>query len=206
MTFISYAQNYEDVILWRALRDVNHGLYVDVEAGDPEELSVTRAFYERGWSGINVEHLDQHLAKLAHDRPRDTNLKAAVGREAGLRSFHAIEETGLSTLDPQIAARQQAAGWEVHDTVVPILTLAKILEDCAPPTIHFLKIDVEGTEAEVLEGLNLERIRPWSIVIEATAPSFVTEGSERGSQLITRENWEHLIVENHYRFAKREAA
>ena len=38
-------------------------------------------------------------------------------------------------------------------------------------TIHFLKIDVEGAEAEVLEGLNLERIRPWIIVIEANEPN-----------------------------------
>jgi hypothetical protein len=44
---------------------------------------------------------------------------------------------------------------------VPVLPLAKILEDCAAPTIHFLKIDVEGAEHEVLEGLNLDRARPW---------------------------------------------
>ena len=37
MPFISYAQNYEDVILWRALRDVEHGFYVDVGAADPED-------------------------------------------------------------------------------------------------------------------------------------------------------------------------
>jgi hypothetical protein len=32
MPFISYAQNYEDVILWRALRHVEKGFYVDVGA------------------------------------------------------------------------------------------------------------------------------------------------------------------------------
>ena len=72
--------------------------------------SVTRAFYERGWSGINIEPLDEYFDRLMQARPRDTNLKVAVGREVGLRAFHAIEGTGLSTLDPQVAARQQAAG------------------------------------------------------------------------------------------------
>ena len=43
--------------------------------------------------------------RLVQDRPRDTNLKVAVGREAGLRAFHDIHGTGLSTLDPEIAAR-----------------------------------------------------------------------------------------------------
>ena len=30
MPFISYGQNSEDVVLWRALRDIENGFYVDV--------------------------------------------------------------------------------------------------------------------------------------------------------------------------------
>jgi hypothetical protein len=30
--FISYAQNYEDVMLFRALKNINQGFYVDVGA------------------------------------------------------------------------------------------------------------------------------------------------------------------------------
>ena len=192
MSFISYAQNYEDVILWRALHDVERGFYVDVGAADPEEWSVTRAFYERGWWGINVEPLEQYFHKLKQARPRDTNLKVAVGREAGVRTLHTIAETGLSTFDPKIAARHRAAGWDTNETGVPTLTLAKILEDCAPSTIHFLKIDVEGAELEVLEGMNLDRVRPWIILIEATEPF---------STVSTRDNWEHLVTGQGYQFA-----
>ena len=192
MPFISYAQNYEDVMLWRALRDVEKGFYVDVGAADPEELSVTRAFYDRGWSGINVEPLDEYFGKLVQARPRDRNLKVAVGREAGLRTLYTIAGTGLSTFDPQIAARHQATGWVAHETVVPVLTLTKILEDCGLPTIHFLKIDVEGAEAEVVESLNLERVRPWIIVVEATEPF---------STVSARDKWERLITDRGYGFA-----
>ena len=63
MPFVSYAQNYEDVMLWRVLRDVERGFYVDVGAADPEEWSVTRAFYDRGRSGINVEPLEEYFNK-----------------------------------------------------------------------------------------------------------------------------------------------
>jgi FkbM family methyltransferase len=192
MPFISYAQNYEDVILWRALRDVENGFYVDVGAADPEEWSVTRAFYDRGWSGINVEPLDDYFDKLTKARPRDTNLKVAVGKESGVRTLHTIPETGLSTFDPEIALRQQAAGLQIQETVVPVLTLGKILEHCGGPIFHFLKIDVEGAEAEVVEGLDLERFRPWIIVIEATEPV---------SRVSTREKWEHGIASHRYSFA-----
>ena len=55
MTVISYAQNFEDVMLWRALQHVGAGYYVDIGANDPVVDSVTRWFYEQGWSGLNIE-------------------------------------------------------------------------------------------------------------------------------------------------------
>jgi len=54
MTFISYAQNFEDVMLWRALGHVSAGRYIDVGAQDPVVDSVSKAFYEHGWRRIHV--------------------------------------------------------------------------------------------------------------------------------------------------------
>ncbi len=64
MTFISYAQNFEDVMLWRALKHVERGFYIDVGAFSPDLDSVTRAFSERGWRGINIEPNPHYLAQL----------------------------------------------------------------------------------------------------------------------------------------------
>ena len=156
MPFISYAQNYEDVILWRALRDVEKGYYVDVGAADPQVDSVTCAFYERGWSGINIEPLDEHFIKLTQARPRDTNLKVAVGQGSGRAgaacfprngSFYAgCENRGATPERRLFGLRDFGAG---ADAAQRYLRIAR------QPIIHFLKIDVEGAEAEVLEGLNL---------------------------------------------------
>ena len=60
---ISYAQTREDVLLWRALHNVDRGFYIDVGAHDPTALSVTRAFYDHGWHGIDVENLIRHTPK-----------------------------------------------------------------------------------------------------------------------------------------------
>jgi hypothetical protein len=54
---ITYAQNFEDVLLARVFRGRTDGFYVDVGAGDPIELSVTKWFYDLGWSG-NGRHID----------------------------------------------------------------------------------------------------------------------------------------------------
>jgi hypothetical protein len=53
--FVSYAQNFEDVMLWRALRSLESGFYIDVGANDPTIDSVTKAFYASRWHGINIE-------------------------------------------------------------------------------------------------------------------------------------------------------
>ena len=68
MRFVSYAQNWEDVMLWRALGHVGQGFYVDVGAFSPDEHSVTRAFYDLGWSGINIEPNPQRIAELKAKR------------------------------------------------------------------------------------------------------------------------------------------
>jgi len=51
---ISYAQNFEDVMLNRVFRDRVDGFYVDFGAADPVNLSVTKWFYDLGWTRGNI--------------------------------------------------------------------------------------------------------------------------------------------------------
>ena len=60
----SYAQNFEDVILWRALKDVDRGFYVDIGAQDPITDSVSLCFYEAGWRGVHVEPSPHFAARI----------------------------------------------------------------------------------------------------------------------------------------------
>ncbi len=74
MNFLSFAPNFEDVLLWRALKDVAGGFYIDAAATDPDEGSVTRAFYDRGWRGVNVAESPESYTRLLAGRPRDVTL------------------------------------------------------------------------------------------------------------------------------------
>lgn len=71
---ISYSQNFEDVILNRFFKNTNIGFYVDVGAHDPIIDSVTKHFYDKGWSGINIEPVNLAFKKLQAERKRDINL------------------------------------------------------------------------------------------------------------------------------------
>lgn len=79
MNFISYARNFEDVMLSRAFRDVASGFYVDARAGDPLCGSVTKHFYDAGWTGINCESREKFYQMLRASRARDINWKMALG-------------------------------------------------------------------------------------------------------------------------------
>ena len=189
--FVSYAQNFEDVMLWRTFKNVEKGFYIDIGAQDPVTDSVSMAFYENGWRGVHVEPVPYYADRLRLARPDETIIQAAVARKSGLLTFFEIEATGLSTADPQIAEKHRAAGYNVRETAVPCLTLNEILDRYRDRDIHWMKIDVEGLEAELLQGWQPSEIRPWVIVVESTLPN---------TQVETHMRWEPLLTELGYSF------
>jgi FkbM family methyltransferase len=191
VTFVSYAQNFEDVLLWRALREVKHGFYIDIGAAHPDIDSVTRAFYDRGWSGINIEPTREFSVRLVAARPRDLNLQIAIAAEAGEAELFVADGTGLSTLDPDGVVAITRTGIAVHRGPVKVETLAEICRRHASPVIHFMKIDVEGTEQAVLAGADFRAFRPWIVLVEATTPMSTEPSYAR---------WEPLLLEASYRF------
>jgi FkbM family methyltransferase len=192
MTFISYAQNFEDVILWRALKHVKDGFYIDVGANDPEVDSVTKAFYERGWRGINIEPLLLHYVDLKRDRARDINLNCAAGDAVGEINLFECDVRGWATADASTIERLTDSGHVGKLHRVLVTTLTNICSQNAPNEIHFLKVDVEGFEVEVLAGMDFERYRPWIVVVEATKPNSNEE---------THQQWEGMLLASRYQYA-----
>lgn len=194
MTFISYAKNLEDVMLWRALKHIDQGFYTDIGAWSPDIDSVTRAFYDAGWSGINIEPNIEFFQQLKAKRPNDMNLQVAVGDFEGVATMDFLTNPGLSTINYSIAQDHQAAGWEVFRREVELRTLATIWRKqlANEQPVHFLKVDVEGFETAVLRGNDWERCRPWIIVVEATLPM---------SQIDVYAEWQPILLEARYKFA-----
>lgn len=166
---ISYAQNFEDVLLFRCFGKLPDGFYVDIGAFDPVIDSVTKAFYDQGWSGINVEP-GPRIEDLRRDRPRDINLAIAISVAEGEADFwEHTDGPGTSTLCADIAAQVAEVAGERIRHRVPTLTLAQLLSRHAPDRhIHFLKIDAEGSEEAIIAGGDWQRFRPEVLVVEST--------------------------------------
>lgn len=174
---VSYANNHEDVLLCRAFSERTDGIYVDVGAGHPTYESITKNLYDQGWHGINIEPNRALYQELARERPRDVNLCAAAGpRESEIDFYQAAssESWGLSTCDMSVATRNTAQGWKYSKVTVPVLRLGDVIDRYLDRQVDLLKIDVEGYEEGVLQGLDLATNQPKVLMIEATLPMSTT--------------------------------
>jgi FkbM family methyltransferase len=187
----SYAQNFEDVILHRALKTVQNGFYIDIGAQDPVTDSVSLAFYELGWRGVHVEPHHVFSEKLRLARPDETILELAVGARSGVIQFFVTSDTGLSTANPEIAESNSIRGYPSQVREVKALKTSELLDRYKNRDIHWLKIDVEGFEKEVIEGWLPSNVRPWIVVVEATKP-MTAEPSHA--------EWDPLLVSLGYDF------
>lgn len=188
---ISYAQNFEDVILARVFQGKTDGFYVDIGAMDPELASVTKHFYDLGWRGVNVEPDPRFHQRLCRERARDINLCVAVSAEGGERLFHDSELHGLSTFSPHLAAHFSKMNLSFHTRRVKTISLREICEQYCRQTIDFMKIDVEGAEKEVLESGDWSVFRPRVVLLEAITPDTFAPSWDR---------WEPLLIANGYIF------
>jgi FkbM family methyltransferase len=164
----TYAQYNEDLVLKALLSDVKGGFYIDVGANDPGLDSVTKLFYQSGWTGINIEPIKKQLELFKVKRPRDINLCLGVGEEETKMLFREYSDiSGHSTFSESYIS-EESASLKFTEYMVEIVTLKKILSKHAPKKpIDFMKIDVEGFEYEVIKGNDWSEYRPSILCIEA---------------------------------------
>jgi FkbM family methyltransferase len=190
---ISYAQRLEDYHLEQVFAGEPPGFYIDVGAGHPIADNVSYWFYLKGWRGLVIEPQRALCGLYAHLRPRDIAVETLVGRSEGEAEFHIVE--GMHGLSTAVAAHTRAAlalGATVKPVLMPMTTLAALTAAHKVGTVDFLKIDVEGAEADVLAGADWQRCRPRVVLVEALAPGSLEESWSA---------WEPTLTAAGYRFA-----
>jgi FkbM family methyltransferase len=199
-----YSQQGEDALLDYFFAFKPSGYFVDVGAFDGTHLSNSYIFEQRGWSGLCIEPTPPYYELCVKNRPGSRCVRAAcVSSEKGDVTFQ-FERGGLFSgisadagfvRDTFQRAHVPFRGFESMQ--VPAATLNSLIGN-GVSEVDFISIDVEGTEAEVLTGLDLDRYKPRVLVLEANTAAEKQALDEylvpRGYRLARSMNWNHFYV------------
>lgn len=150
------------------LKNKKEGIYIDIGANDPNHWNNTKYFYNKGWSGINIEPNPELFSKLSKFRPRDINLNIGMGPKKGALKFYKMSDDKISTFDAATIPEFERAGHKVIETLeLPVLPLKDIFEKYYPDKkVDFISVDVEGFDLEVLKSNDWSKYRPVFVILE----------------------------------------
>ncbi len=181
----------EKLAVWEYLDFADAGVFVEVGAHDPKNLSQTWFLERMGWTGVLVEPLPDKCEALRRERPASRVFEAAVSApdrcgEADFYTHGMFSSLEKNVIDNQIP----------FDSVirVRVVTLESVLQEAGIGPIDFLSIDTEGTELDVLSGLDIAAHRPRLVLVEDHVHSLDIHNDLRGKRyrLIRRtgfNNW-----------------
>ena len=145
------------------------GFFIDVGCHQPLLNNNTYILYKKGWRGINVDLDFGAIDMFDFFRKEDTNIHAALSNsidEKNLYFFH--NRSAVNTLCKETGKNYK----EIKR--IKTITLNNIIENSEYKNqeIDFLSIDVEGSEIDVLQGLDFNKYRPKLVVLEFIDHSF----------------------------------
>ncbi len=153
----------ESLQVWEFFACAEEGVFVEVGANAPKDLSQTWLLEKMGWSGVLVEPLPDRCEALRRERPNSKVFEVAVGppEKTGEADFYV--QDAFSSLAPNLKDNVMDYRSVIR---VNVVTLDAVLDEAGITRVDFLSVDTEGTELEVFRGLDLRRRRPSLILVE----------------------------------------
>ncbi|MEO8414426.1 MAG: FkbM family methyltransferase [Ginsengibacter sp.] len=195
---ICYAQEGEDLILETFFQNVGKGFYIDIGAYHPVRFSNTYLFYLKGWRGINIDASPGSMDIFKTLRPEDINVEVAIGKDEKTLTYYMFDESALNGFSKEISEyRHNNTRYKIQQKIeLPLKRLETVLNEHIPlnSTIHFMDIDVEGLDLDVLQSNNWNKYKPLMMLVET---SLVSDGlgmdspihlflSEKGYRLVAK--------------------
>lgn len=189
-----YSQCGQDKLVHEIFKDLKYGYFVDVGAADGVQISNTYFLEsEWEWDGICIEPHTSNFEKLRVNRQCvvDNSFVLRDGEEVDYIEFVEGDNKLFSGVDPSPTYRHK----ENVVRKVPTTSLWTLLEKHhAPTVIHYMSVDVEGLEYDILKDYFEKEYSP-------TKPGFylryvLTLSVEHNFQEPARTNLRELMAKN----------
>ena len=149
----------EDIFINRIFKNTKYGKYVDVGCYHPFKGSLTAKLYSKNWNGINIDLSKTSIDLFKIARKKDINLNVAVSNFDGETSYYENSPINQQNSLTKINNEQT-------EIKIKCRTLNSILKQNSVENFDYLNIDVEGSELEVIESIDLIKYHPSLITIE----------------------------------------
>ena len=161
-----YSQLGQD--LWVLERyPISDGYFIDIGFNDGIKINNTYLLELNGWKGIGIDP----LAKNFENRPNTTIYKVPVFLEPDQEIDFVIsdfEDKEFSGIKNSLNKHKDKIYKNKYEIVkLKTQTIQNILQiEDAPKFIHYLSIDTEGSELNILQTINFENYQFGCITIE----------------------------------------
>eukprot|EP00746_Dinoflagellata_sp_MGD_P154660 gnl/MRDRNA2_/MRDRNA2_84970_c0_seq1.p1 gnl/MRDRNA2_/MRDRNA2_84970_c0~~gnl/MRDRNA2_/MRDRNA2_84970_c0_seq1.p1 ORF type:complete len:328 (+),score=46.25 gnl/MRDRNA2_/MRDRNA2_84970_c0_seq1:81-1064(+) len=171
--FSSYSQWAQDVTLWPLFANVTDGFFLESGARDGEDHSNTLFFELKGWTGLLVEPNQREFGNLKSKHRKAYAFNGCLS-PTGKRAFCKYDNKmwGLGSVSGAATGK------------VVCEPLAALLKKIMRKTIDFWSLDVEGSEASVLETIDFREIEIGLLLIEMNKD----ENNNRGIRAVMDEH------------------
>ena len=167
-----YAQFGTDEFLSTLFDDNYKGVCIEVGSAQPIYGNNTYFFEQKGWTTYCIEPNPKLVERLIPIRKNVYNF--AVGSvnsdqvDFNICTLHDGNQEAISGLqiDGRLIQSHQSYSPKLTKIQVQVKTLDTFINENNIEHIDFISIDTEGTELDVLKGLDLKKYRPRVFVIE----------------------------------------
>ena len=162
----TYSMDGEDLFIDNFFKN-KKGLYVDVGAYHPLELSNTYLLHKRKWKGINIDINSLSIEYFDFLRPNDININLGVAKKNSTKIIYFQKnKSPLNTLN--LSHAKKIFSNRFKKKKIETKTLTSILDKTKYKNkkINFLNIDTEGNDLEVLKSLDFKKYKPQLICVE----------------------------------------
>lgn len=163
-----YSQYNQDYIVYENFfRDVENGIYCDVGANHPLNISNTRLFEELGWTGLAFEPLP-HMKELWQQYRNADFYPIAASDCEGKLEFSIVDDvSGWEDMLSYIKKTgSQSHKYKSREIEVRARPLRDIFREQNVHQVDYMSIDVEGHEINVLRGIDFGVVDIKVITIE----------------------------------------
>ena len=166
-----YSQGEEDTYINKYFKNIENGFYLDIGCFHPLLYSNTARLYNRGWSGINIDLNVTSIDLFNILRKRDKNFCAAISnKNEEVECYIDGNFSPLNSLNKKFSefTIKNYSKSEVQKKRINTFRLLDFLKEkkIELKNLDFLNIDVESHDFKVLEGIELNKIKPRLICIE----------------------------------------